>query len=356
MFQVEYLQFEWEMDMKIKVLGIDIAKNVFQLHGVDRHGKVALKKRLSRDKLAAYVANLDHCTMVMESCGGANYWARVFQRSGHTVKLISPQFVKPFVKTNKNDANDAAAIIEAAVRPSMNFVPIKQVEQQDIQSIHRVRSRIVKNRTALINEIRGLLLEYGIIVAPGAARVKRSLSIIIANQENGLTLLSRECMQDLYDELVVQEDRLKKLDKMIHQRCQQNETCCRLLQVPGVGELTATAIVAAIPNANEFNNGRHMSAWLGLVPRQHSSGDKQKLLGISRGDRYLRTLLIHGARAALSHYKNVDNDYGRWLARVKTRLSFNKAAVALANKNARIIWSLLNTGEDFNGNSQMAAT
>ena len=342
--------------MKIKVLGIDIAKNVFQLHGVDCHGKAVLKKRLSRDQLTTYVANLDQCTIVMESCGGANYWARVFQRSGHTVKLISPQFVKPFVKMNKNDANDAEAIIEAAVRPSMNFVPIKQVAQQDIQSIHRVRSRIVKNRTALINEIRCLLLEYGIIVAPGAARVKRSLCNIISDYTNTLTPLSRECMQDLYDELVEFEGRLKKLDKMIRQRCQQNETCRRLLKVPGVGELTATAMVAAVPNANEFNNGRHMSAWLGLVPKQFSSGNKQKLLGISkRGDRYLRTLLIHGARSALSLYKNTDNDYGRWLTGMKARLSFNKAAVALANKNARIIWSLLNTGEEFNSNVQMAA-
>lgn len=343
--------------MTINVLGIDIAKSSFQLHGVDEVSKPVLKKRLSRNQLAAYVANLPECLIVMESCGGANYWARVFQRSGHTVKLISPQFVKPFVKTNKNDANDAEAIVEAASRPSMHFVPIKQVEQQDIQSIHRVRSRIVKNRTALINEIRGLNLEYGITVAPGAARVKRSLCAIIADNKNELTPLSRECMQDLYGELVDIEARLKNLDKKIRQLCRQNETCCRILKIPGVGELTATAMVAAVPNAKEFNNGRHLSAWLGLVPRQSSSGDKRILLGISkRGDRYLRTLLIHGARSALSHYKNTDNDYGRWLTGKRVRLSFNKAAVALANKNARIIWSLRNTGEAFNCNAQMAAT
>lgn len=343
--------------MSINVLGIDIAKNVFQLHGVDALGKAVLKKRLSRNQLAIYAANLPRCTIVMESCGGANYWARVFQRAGHSVKLISPQFVKPFVKTNKNDANDAEAIVEAASRPSMNFVPIKQLEQQDIQSIQRVRSRVVKNRTALINEIRGLILEYGIIVTPGATRVKRSLCGIIADRTNELTPLSRDCMQDLYDELVEVEARLKQLDKRVRQICQQNETCCRILKVPGVGELTATAMVAAVPNASEFSNGRHMSAWLGLVPRQSSSGNKQKLLGISkRGDRYLRTLLIHGARSALSHYKNTDNDYGRWLTCKRARLSFNKAAVALANKNARIIWSLLNTGEEFNCNAQMAAT
>jgi len=230
----------------------------------------------------------------------------------------------------------------------MNFVPIKQAEQQDIQSIHRVRSRIVKNRTALINEIRGLSLEYGVIIAPGAAKVKQSLCAVVADSTNELTPSFREWLQDLYEELVDVEARLNKLDKKIRQLCKQNETCRRILKIPGVGELTATAIVAAVSNAKEFKNGRHMSAWLGLVPRQSSSGDKHVLLGISkRGDRYLRTLLIHGARAALSHYKTTDNDYGRWLTGKKATLSFNKAAVALANKNARIIWSLLNTGEEF---------
>ena len=188
--------------MSITVLGIDIAKTVFQLHGVGALGKAVLRKRLSRDQLTRFVSNLPKCCIVMEACGGANYWARVFQRNGHTVKLISPQFVKPFVKTNKNDANDAEAIVEAASRPSMNFVPIKQVDQQDIQSIHRVRSRVVKNRTALIREIRGLLLGYGLIVAPGVTRVKHSLVAIIADRANELTPLSRDCMQDLFDELV----------------------------------------------------------------------------------------------------------------------------------------------------------
>jgi transposase len=342
--------------MTICTLGIDIAKSTFQLHGADSVGKAVLRKRLPRNKLAAFVANLPTCTVVMESCRGANFWARVFQGAGHTVKLISPQFVKPFVKTNKNDANDAQAIVEAASRPSMHFVPIKQVEQQDIQSIHRIRTRVVKNRTALINEIRGLCLEYGIVVTPGAARVKSSLCAIIADGHNELTPLSRESMQDLYEELVEIEARLKKLDTKIRQICRLNEHCKRILKIPGVGELTATAIVAAIPNPKEFRNGRHMSAWLGLVPRQSSSGNKQILLGISkRGDRYLRTLLIHGARAVLSHYRDSDNDYARWVGRKKATLSHNKAAVALANKNARIIWSMLNTGEEFNYEAQTIA-
>ncbi len=342
--------------MVINLLGIDIAKNMFQLHGVDYNGKAVLKKRLSRDKLVEYIANIPPCTIVMESCGGANYWARVFQRSGHTVKLISPQFVKPFVKTNKNDANDAEAITEAASRPSMHFVPIKQVEQQDIQSLHRIRSRLVKNRTALINEIRGLNLEYGIAIPTGASKVRAELCLIIADKNNELTVSSREFMSDLYNELVDIEGKLKHLEKKVKQICRQNEACQRIMKIPGVGELTATAMISAVPNPHVFKNGRHMSAWLGLVPRQHSSGDKQTLLGISkRGDIYLRTLLIHGARAALSKCKNLDNEYGRWLTQKKCTLSFNKAAVALANKNARIIWSILNTGNEFDLNSNKVA-
>ena len=203
--------------MTLSILGIDIAKNTFQLHGVDKTGNTVYKKRLPRRELSAHVSNLPTCTIVMESCGGGNYWARVFQRSGHSVKLISPQFVKPFVKTNKNDANDAEAIVEAASRPSMRFVPIKQIEQQDIQSIHRIRTRIVKNRTALINEIRGLCLEYGVVLSPGAARVRASLSAVVANRDNELTPSSREWLQDLYDELVDVESRLKKLDSRIRQ-------------------------------------------------------------------------------------------------------------------------------------------
>jgi transposase len=333
--------------VNISLLGLDIAKNIFQLHGVDSVGKKVLKQRIERNKLPEYISNLPVCTIVMESCGGANYWARVFQKQGHSVKLISPQYVKPFVKTNKNDANDAEAITEAASRPSMHFVPVKRVEQQDIQSIHRVRSRLVKNKTALINEIRGLNLEYGIALPQGAKKVKGLLRIIIDDQENELTVSSRELMLELYEELVGLEERVAKIDKKIKLLCKNNEVCQRILAIPGIGELTATAIVAAVPNVNEFKNGRHMAAWLGLVPQQSSSGNKQILLGISkRGDRYLRTLLIHEARAALSLCKNLNSKYGDWLARKKASLNLNKAAVALANKNARIIWALLKQGKN----------
>ena len=337
--------------MNVSLLGIDIAKNVFQLHAVDQAGKMVLKKRITRSDLAAYIANFPQCTIVMESCGGSNYWARVFQESGHTVKLISPQLVKPFVTTNKNDANDAQAIVEAASRPSMRFVPIKHVEQQDIQCLHRVRSRLIKNKTALINEIRGLNLEYGITIPQGASKVKPMLCSIVNDRENGLTAPARELMHALYDELSDTETRLKSIDKKLQWICKKSDACQRLLKIPGVGDVTATAIVSAVPDAEEFKNGRHLSAWLGLVPRQASSGNRQVLLGISkRGDRYLRTLLIHGARTALTRYKDTESAYGKWLLNKRLSLGLNKAAVALANKNARIIWSLLKTGEVFNDN------
>ncbi len=258
--------------------------------GLTIWGGTVLKKRIARDQLSAYIANLPKCAIFLESCSGANYWARFFQRSGHTVKLISPQFVKPFVKTNKNDANDAQAIVEAGSRPSMRFVLIKQVEQQDIQSLHRIRSRLVKNRTALINEIRGLNLEYGITIFQGALKVKKALLSIIDDSSNELTSSSRELMRELYDELVEIECRLKKIELKVKVICKENNACQRILKIPGIGELTATAIIAAVPDPNEFKNGRHMSAWLGLVPRQSSSGNKQVLLGISkRGDRRIRT-------------------------------------------------------------------
>lgn len=342
--------------MNVKALGIDIAKSVFQLHGVDELGKKVLKKRLDRANLISFISNLPKCSIYMESCGSSNYWARQFESIGHTVKLIAPQFVKPYVITNKNDSNDAEAIVEAGTRPSMRFVPIKQVVHQDIQSMHRVRSRLIKNRTALINEVRGLNLEYGIAIPVGAQKVRSALREIIDNMNNELTALTRELMENLYDELVEMESRIKKINKQIALVCKENESCRRLKEVPGIGELTATALIAAIPNINEFQNGRHLSAWLGLVPKQSSSGNRQVLLGISkRGDTYLRNLLIHGARSALTHYKDVENKYGQWLSKKKASFAFNKAAVALANKNARIIFSILKNGSSFKSDLNMLA-
>jgi transposase len=324
--------------MTIKILGIDIAKRVFQLHGVDCYGKTVFKKRVGREQLINVIANLPACLIGMESCSGSHYWARQFQLYGHEVKLRSPQYVKPYVKTNKNDANDAEAICEAVSRPSMRFVPIKNTAQQDIQSLHRYRQRIIQQRTALANQIRGLLAEYGLIAAQGIGCLRRKLPQFLENQDNQLTSLALEIFSQLHQELLEIDEKVKFLDKRIARVCQENEACQRIKQVEGIGPLTATALVAAIGDIAQFKNGRHLAAWLGLVPRQHSSGNKKVLLGISkRGDRYLRTLLIHGARAFISLAKK----HSDWLNSLIKRCGKHKAYVALANKNARIVWALL---------------
>src|SRR5215831_2999048 len=286
--------------MKVTTLGIDLAKSIFQLHGVDGHGKVAVQKRVTRGKLLATVAQLPPCEIGMEACASAHYWAREFQKLGHTVKLMSPQFVKPYVKGNKNDSRDAEAICEAVSRPHMRFVPLKTVESQDIQAIHRLRSRLIKERTALVNQVRGLLAERGIVIAQGITRLRQQLPTIVEDLDNELTPLSREVMRELYEELVVLDERIARADRLVQRVFTESASCQKLAQVEGIGPVVATALVAAVGNAQEFANGRHLAAWLGLVPRQCSSGGKERLLGISkRGDRYLRTLLIHGARATV---------------------------------------------------------
>ena len=264
--------------MNITTLGIDIAKNVFQLHGVDSRGKSVLKKRLSRDKLVSFVANLPPCEIVMEACGGSNYWHRKFTLHGHTVKLISPQYVKPFVKLNKNDAKDAEAICEAASRPSMNFVPPKSIEQQDIQCLHRMRERLIGNRTALVNQARGLLGEYGIIVAKGIRNLRNELPMILEDAENELTRMTRHFFNDLYEELCGLDKKIKEYDTKLEVIARENSLCKRLLEVEGIGTISSTALLSVVGNAKVFKNGRQMSAWLGLTPREHSSGGKKILL------------------------------------------------------------------------------
>jgi transposase len=328
--------------MNVIALGIDIAKNVFQLHGINANGQVVLQKKLSREKLLKFIAQMPTCKIGMESCGGSNYWAKQFQALGHEVKLISPQFVKPYVKSNKNDMRDAEAICEALTRPNMRFVSIKTLEQQDIQAIHRVRSRVIKERTALVNQIRGLLAEYGIVVAQGVSHVRKGLPIIVEDLENKLTQVSKKLFNNLLCELRDKDTKVKEYDNEIKQICQRFDTCKRIMKIEGVGALTATAVVATIGDATIFKNGREMAAFIGLVPRQYSSGGKEKLLGISkRGDRYLRCLLIHGARAAVTRSKNLPDKKATWLKSVEERRGRNRATVALANKNARIMWAMM---------------
>lgn len=328
----------------ISVLGIDLAKNSFQLHGVNKQGSVVLRKNITRTKLVSFIANTEPCLIGLEACGGSHYWARVFGRFGHTVKIIAPQFVKPFVKSNKNDAVDAEAICEAVQRPSMRFVPAKGIEQQDIQSMHRIRSQAVARRTALANQIRGLLMEYGIIIPKGISYVRKETPLILEEADNELTSLFRELLHDLYQEMIHLDGRVEKIEGKLKTVCSQNEDCQRLLTIPGVGLLSATAIVSSMSDVSAFKNGREFSAWLGLVPRQHSTGGKQTLLGISkRGDSYLRTLLIHGGHTVIRVADKYQDKRNKWISELEGRRGKNISAVAVANKNARIAWALLNS-------------
>lgn len=333
---------------ELKVLGIDLAKDSFQLHGVGDHGRTVLKKQLKRNKLAAFVANLPPCLIGIEACGGANHWRRVFTRARHTVRMMAPQFIKPYVKSNKNDAVDAEAICEAVQRPSMRFVPAKSIAQQDLQSLHRIRSQAVSRRTALCNQIRGLLAEYGIVIAKGRTRVRQVIPGILEDAENGLTDLFHELLYELYDEVVHLDERVGFLEKKIALICRDNEDCQRLLTIPGVGPLSATALVAAVGDITVFKNGRELAAWLGLVPRQHSTGGKSTLLGISkRGDTYLRTLLVHGGRSVVRVAHRYQDRRNRWITRLHKCRGENISVVAVANKNARIAWALLSRKERY---------
>ena len=292
--------------------------------------------------LASFIAKLPACLIGMEACGGAHYWKRTLEKLGHKVHLIAPQFVKPFVKSNKNDAADAEAICEAVQRPSMRFVPGKSLEQQDIQSLHRIRSQAVARRTALANQIRGLLMEYGIIVPKGIAYVRKEIPWLLEDAENELTSLFREMLRELHDELVHLDQQISKLEIQLETVCKQSKACQRLLTIPGVGLLTATALIAAVGDISAFKNGRELAAWIGLVPRQHTTGGKPTLLGISkRGDSYLRTLLIHGGRTVVRVADKHQDRRNRWISDLDKRREKNISAVAVANKNARIAWSLL---------------
>jgi transposase len=334
--------------MNIKRVGIDLAKDVFQVHGVDSQEKVILRKQFRRVQLLAYFEKIAPCLIGMEACGSAHYWARELQKLGHTVKLMAPQFVKPYVKSNKNDANDAEAICEAVARPTMRFVAVKTIAQQDIQAIHRVRSELVSHRTAKVNQIRGLLAEYGLAVGRRIEVLRTALPLLLEDAENGLTLDFRILLDELRQDLINLDERVQVMDKKIKTLANSHGEAKRLLAIPGIGPITATAIISTIGNGKQFKRGRDFAAWLGLTPRQHSSGGKERLLGISkRGDSYLRTLLIQGARAVLRVVGQKDDPRSRWLQNLCSRRNKNIAAVALANKNARIIWALLTKETDF---------
>jgi transposase len=334
--------------MNSTTIGLDIAKSVFQVHGCDQNGKAVIRTQLKRHQVLAYFANLPASLIGLEACGGSHYWARELNKLGHDTRLISPQFVKPYVKGNKNDANDAAAICEAVSRPNMRFVPLKSVERQDIQMLHRIRSGLVKERTALANRTRGLLGEYGIVVGKGIATLRRELPDILEDADNHLTVVARQLFADLQGQLVETDQRVSDYGDKIQALHQGSEVSRRLAGIPGIGPITATALLAALGDGKAFSSARQVAAWLGLVPKQLSSGGKPKLLGISkRGDVYLRTLLIHGARSVVKAAANKDDSQSRWVNDLVKRRNRNIAAVAVANKNARTVWALLTKAEAY---------
>ena len=334
----------------IIAIGIDVAKNVFQICAVNKGGKIVKTKRLSRPKLISWVVQLPkECQIFMEACGTAHYWARQFVALGFSVKLIAPQFVKPFVKSNKNDCNDAAAIVEAGLRPTMRFVPMKTVEQQDIQSLHRVRSLAIKQRTMYSNQIRSFLAEYGVVFSAGIHQLRGKLTDFLEDAENALTDTIRGVASDLYRLFREVDTLIKTYDKKIEMEIRSKEVCQRLMKLPGVGPMIASAFVAAVGDGSDFRKGRDVSAWLGLVPRHRASGHKIQMQGISkRGDVYLRTLIIHGARSVLQRCDKKTDRRNIWAKDKKVRLGFNSAVVALANKTAREMWAVLSKGEAFN--------
>lgn len=327
-------------------MGIDLAKHVFQLHGVDERGHTVLRRRISRTQLRPFFAQLRPCLLGIEACGSAHHWAREWRALGHDVRLIAPQFVPPYRKNDKNDGNDAEAICEAVSRPHMRFVPVKDVGQQAVVTGHRARQLLVAERTALVNQTRGLLAEYGLIVPADIGALRRTLPGLLETPAR--PPLARAVFTDLADRLRTVDERIAAYDRRVDQLARQMEPAQRLMQVPGVGPVTATAVVATVGDARAFKNGRQFAAWLGMVPRQHSSGGSRRLGRITkRGDVYLRTLLIHGARAVMRQLARRTDATSRWVPALKARRGFNKTVVALTAKQARILWALLATGRPY---------
>jgi transposase len=332
--------------MEIKIVGIDLGKTWFHLVACNQAGRPVTRHRFNRRQLTLFIAKLPQCLIGMESCPGSQHFARVFQQSGHDVRLIAPQFIKPYLKGQKNDFNDAEAIAEAVGRPTMRFVPVKTNEQLDLQAVHRIRTRLVGERTAVINQMRGFMIEYGLAVREGRAALRRAIPGILEDTDNGLSPRMRQLIAQQCEHWNALEAKILEVTREIEAVAKGHEDCRRLLTVPGIGPLVATALVAAVGNGAMFSKGRELAAWLGLVPRQHSTGGKPTLLGISkRGNRYVRILLIHGARSCLQHLKRQQHQIGSWMTQLEQRAHKNKVAVALANKMARIAWAILARGE-----------
>jgi transposase len=328
---------------EVTTVGIDLAKNVFSLYGVDAAGKTVLRRTVRRDRLTEAVAGLPRCLIGMEACSGAHEWGRRFQQHGHTVKLMAPKFVAPYRKSGKNDGNDAEAICEAVTRPSMRFVPVKSTEQQALLALHRVRYGFVVERTAIINRLRGLLCEFGVVLPLRSVTVRRQA----AQAAETLPELARGAIGDLLEQLRSLDERIDAYDRQIEQQAKLSEPARRLMAIRGIGATTALAIVATVGNAREFKNGRQFAAWIGLVPSQHSTGGKARLGRISkRGDAYLRNLLVQGARSVLHSAPGREDRVSKWVLKLQDRRGYYRTLVAIANKNARIAWALLARGQE----------
>ncbi len=334
--------------MQIQSVGIDLGKTTFHLVALGAAGKVLVKKKFTQKQLLTYTANLQTWLIGLEACSGAHFLGRALRKQGHDVRLIAAQFVKPFVKSNKNDFVDAEAIAEAVERKNMRFVPIKTDDQLDLQAIHRVRDRLVSRRTAVINQIRAFLLERGLVFAQSPSKLKAAMADVLENAEADLTPRMRNLINVLWSEWKLIEQQLEELNDELERICAADAGCTRIRQIPGIGPVVATAIVAAIGNGAAFHKGREFAAWLGIVPRQYSTGGKTNLLSISkRGNVYLRKILIHGARAAVLRIKRDRAPIGAWLDRLDARAHKNVVVVAMANKIARTAWAVLSSGNEY---------
>jgi transposase len=334
--------------MPIHTVGIDIAKSVFHLVALDEKGSVLVKKKFSRPQLLVYAANLKAEVIGMEACSGAHFLARALTAQGHKVRLMPAEYVRPYVKSNKNDFIDAEAIAEAVLRPTMRFVPLKTEEQLDLQALHRVRERWIGRRVALTNQIRGFLLERGLTVRVGSENLRKVLPSILEDAENGLTPRSRSILFALREEWNELEAKIGSVTEEIGRISRSNDGCRRLMGIPGIGPIISMALVAAVGNATSFRKGRDLASWLGLVPRHQSSGGKPQLLGISkRGNHYIRKLMVEGARAAFARLNRSQHSFGPWMDHIQNCKHSNVAVVALANKIARIAWAVLTTGQEY---------
>jgi transposase len=331
-----------ETKMNITTVGLDLAKNVFHVICVNAHGKEVKKRMLRRRQVLQFFVQLPPCCVAMEACGGSHYWGRELHALGHEVRLIPPQYVKPYLRGNKNDYNDARAIAEAATRPSMPVVSVKTIDEADMQALHRMRSQCIRDRTALCNSTRGLLGEYGIVFAKGVSNLRKIIPELLEDADNGLSFRFRYLLAQRYKQLIELDEHISFYTQELEMLSQQDEACRRLQTIPGFGPIVSSAFRSTIGDGRAFHRGRDTAASLGLVPRQHSSGGKNILLGISkRGDKYLRAQLVHGARAIVLQAANKSDPLSRWIQRIHTERGFNKAVVAMANKMAHMGWAIL---------------